>query len=215
MRGDWVYRGLEYTPAGAQLASQTSSYTGLTRNSGAYTLSSGTQIGLILYDSSNYMMRTTTQTATSRMSTAARAEGRRATVMAVNGFIFITPNAWTVGSNFLIGWRLVVCDQNEFTGALDLPAAYSFVQQAPTAALPSSDFAMSANGWGNLAEGYKFQTFDQNDASWMLHIKWRGRRSLESNSCLGLLMESAGPAVGSTTLLVSPRLRSLVHDPNS
>lgn len=213
-RKDWVYRGVEFDTLGAVLASQVASYTTVSRNAGAYTLQVGSPLGLILYDSVDYLK---TMTAAGVRMTAlgseARAEGRKPTIHAVEVEIHAMPNAWTAGSNFAIGMRLVICDQNMLTGALDLPASYG-IMAAPSAMVSPS---MWANGWGNLAERVDRIAFSTGNEQqrWRFRMRWKGRRTLQANTCLGLYIESAAPALGETTLLITPRCRSLVSDPNS
>lgn len=219
MRGDWVYRGQEYRQdTGVAAATQVASYIGARdRTVGPYVLSPGTPLGVILYDSQDYLTQGTQARVGGgnplMMNKAARSDGKRATVLAVDAQWFLIPNAWTVGANFAVGARIVICDQNMTTGALDLPAGYRMT------GLPTfdNDPALYANGWGNLAERWDYIAFQTGNETvrWKFRLRWRGRRTLQPNQCLGLYLESAPPAVGSTTLNVTPVCRSLVHDPNA
>lgn len=209
MRGDWVYRGFETDGEGGPLASQVASYIALSRNTGYYTVQPGTPLGVVLYDSVEYLMTATRSGIAAGTNTfmgrEARAEGRKATALAVDGHYYVMPNAWTLGSNWALSARIVVCDQNTTTGGLDLPAAYNLGD------------SLWANGWGNLVERRDWIAFATGNEQqrWKFALSWKGRRSLKPHECLALYIESSGPAIGSTTLLVTPVFRSLMHDPNS
>lgn len=212
MRGDWVYRGEEVDSEGGVLGTQVASYVSLQRNSGAYPLSPGTEVAVILYDSYDYF-----KSATQRFNTGAwlgkeaRPEGPRPTILAVEGHYFLVPNAWTLGSNWAVSARIVICDQNLQSGQVDLPALYNM----PTAA-PGTMISAYANGWGNLVERVDWNAFATGNEQqrWKFGLRWRGRRRLQPHECLALLIESAGPAVGSTSLTCTPQFRTLVHDTN-
>lgn len=219
MRGDWVYRGEEFTLGGNADAQQVASYVGaFARNNGVYTLTPGNPIGLVLYDSTDYLSQMNRNIDASGATVTwfgkeARAEGKRATALGVDIHLEWMPSAWTVGSNWAVGIRLVICDQNIDTGGMDLPANYKMTGVNAGRNTTSA----YANGWGNLLEEYRYAAFSTGNETvrWSYRAKWRGRRSLPPNACLGIYMESAGPAIGSTTLLVTPMCRSLIHDPNS
>lgn len=217
MRGDWVYRGLEFdADTGAPLATQVASYTDLDRNGGAYTLAVGTPAGIVLYDSYDYLTQGTRLIAggiATMMGRESRPEGRRPTIHAVEVDTFWIPTTWTAGTDFSIIARLVICDQNMSTGGLDLPLLYTLHGGG---SLPASA-SMFADGWGNLHTAYLRQAFaTENDMSrFRLKFRWKGRRTLAPNLCLGLYIESGGPATGSTSLRFSPRCRTLVSDANA
>lgn len=212
MRGDWIYRGVEFDDEGGAAGTQVASYTGVSRNSGAYPLAPGTDVGIILYDSANYMLERT-RTGPFNIGREARAEGRGATILAVQGYYYMLPNAWTAGSNWCVSARIIIADQNLQTGQMDLPANY----QLPATSGPGVELTAWANGWGNLAERTDWNAFATGNEQqrWKFGLRWRGRRRLKPHECLGILIQSAGPAIGSTSMTLSPLFRTLVSDPNS
>lgn len=217
-RPDWVYRGFEYdADTGAPLASQIASFTGLDRNSGFYTLSVGGPVALSLYDSVDYMTQGTriiTGGIAGMMGREARPEGRKPTVHAVEVDLFLQPTSWTAGTDFVIGARIIICDQNITTGATDLPANYTILGNA-TASTIDAEPSVWANGWGNLRERIIREAFaTENDmARFRMRFRWKGRRTLQSHTMLALYVESGGAAVGSTSIRFGARCRSLISDP--
>lgn len=217
---DWVYRGFEYdADTGAPYTTQVASFTGLDRNGGAYTLAVGTPAGLILYDSADYItqgVRLISAGSASMMGRESRAEGRRPTIHAVEGTLYLQPTSWTAGTDFVVGARIVICDQNLTTGSLDLPANYTILGSAVFTNIDAEP-SVWANGWGNLKTAVLRQAFaTENDmARFQMRLSWRGRRTLQPNTCLGIYIESGGPAVGSTSIRFGARFRTLVTDPNS
>lgn len=221
MRADWVYRGEEFNATGQVHPTQVASYTGaIDRANGAYTLTVGAPLGLVLYDSNDYLRQGTRtiqavggNVTMGWMGKEGRAEGKRPTILGVDVHLELQPSAWTLGANWALGWRLVICDQNMSTGGLDLPGQYKM----SSINARDNGSSMWANGWGNLMEGYRYVAFMTGNETvrWSIHARWRGRRTLSSSTCLGLYVESAPPAALSTTLRVTPMCRSLVHDPNA
>lgn len=219
MRADWVYRGFEYDMQGNAAATQVASYVNCQRNALTYTLSPGTPVGLVLYDSHDYLGSPTKAFNAASgeqlmLGREARAEHGTVKVHAVEGTLYLEPTTWTVGSDFMVAARLVICEQNLQTGALALPAAYTLLGAGIVGNGLGNDASDYANGWGNLQTRIIRQAFStENDMARMaLRFRWKGKRSLPQHLCLGLYVESAGPAIGSTTLRVGPLFRSLITD---
>jgi len=204
---------------GNAATTQVASYVNLTRNALTYTLQPGTPVAVVLYDSHDYLTAPTKAFNAASgeqlmMGREARAEHGHVTIHAVEGTIYMQPSTWTAGSDFLVAARLVICEQNLQTGALALPAAYNLVGGTITGNGLGNDASDYANGWGNLQTRITQQAFStENDmARFQMRFRWKGRRTLPQHLCLGLYMESAGPALGSTTLRVGPLFRTLVTD---
>lgn len=216
-RPDWVYRGFEYdSDTGAPQTLQLASYTGLDRNSGTYTINGAAAAGLVLYDSQDYLMTGTRLISAGQstiMGREARPEGRSPLVMGVEVDLFLIPVTWTAGTDFVFGARIVICDQNMTTGALDLPTNYTILGNATFGTI-DTESSLFANGWGNLKERITRQAFaTENDMSrFRVTFRWKGKRRIPKQCCLGLYMENGGPATGSTALRMSARCRSLIVD---
>lgn len=219
MRADWVYRGYEYDMTGNAASTQVASYVNMQRNALTYTLQPGTPVGVVLYDSHDYLGSPTKAFNAASgeqlmLGREARAEHGTVRIHAVEGTLYMQPSTWTAGSDFTVAARLVICEQNLLTGALALPANYTLLGATITGDGLGQDASDYANGWGNLQTRITQQAFStENDmARFSLRFRWKGKRSLPQHLCLGLYVESAGPAIGSTTLRIAPQFRTLVTD---
>lgn len=216
-RPDWVYRGFEYdADTGAPQTLQVASFTGLDRNGGTYTINGAATGGLVLYDSADYLMTGTRLISGGQatiMGRESRPDGRAAQVSAVEVDLFLQPVTWSAGTDFCFGARIVICDQNMTTGGLDLPNAYTLLGNATFGTI-DTEASLYANGWGNLKEKIIREAFaTENDmARFRLSLRWRGKRRIPRQCCLGLYMENAGPSVGSVALRFGVRARSLITD---
>lgn len=214
-RKDWVFRGYEYdADTGAVLAAQVASFTGVDRNSGTYTLTTGTPGGVILVNSMDYLTQGTRNIiggGATMMGREARPEGRKVHIYAATCELFLQPTTWTAGTDFAVGIRLVICDQNQDSGAMDLPANYTILGASAPQAI-NTEPSLWANGWGNLRERIMRQAFaTENDmARFTMRLAWKGKRTLQPHLCLGLFIENAGPSIGSTSLRYSVRCKTLV-----
>lgn len=208
-RKDWVYRGLEYNiTSNAALVAQVASYCPLDRNSGFYTLQVATPVGVVLYDCYDYMTESTRVNVGKLGSEARMDSNKKTTIHGVDVDLFLQPTSWTVGNDFVICARIVICEQDLLTGGLALPTNYILLGGGAIAQEPS----VYANGWGNLKDAYLREAFaTENDMSrFRMRFRWRGRRTLPAHLCLGLYIESGGPALGETSFRLTPRCRTLV-----
>jgi len=170
----------------------------------------------ILYDSHDQLATTTASgvevpagTPQRLISRAARAEGRKATVLATQGVILLSISNWVLGNVLAYGWRLGAFEQDR-TGVFSLDAQYSMWVTA--GATPFEPVAQWANFRRlNAKEGRFFRSFnaDQLNPLFVVPIFWRGRRTLDPRDCWGIFTELEGTSVN-----VSQQfwLRSLVVD---
>jgi len=213
MRADWVYRSRQYLLDGTTTTVNPGGYSAVettitpgATNSGAF----------CLLDSVNF----TTQTLSPNnalgdslfISRAGRPEGRGQLILAVQGYLFIRPSSWAIGSHMSGGIRLQVDEQDVDDGILELDADYNIMFPA-AAATPSNDPVLFANQKGNLKTWYVYRQFSDNSAILKVPIFWKGRRRLRPQEGLWLHIEVNAPAAASTSSvnwLVTPKLRTLV-----
>jgi len=208
-RADWVYRGNQYQAgiAGAGMdpsvqASYTPSITSIMSglvNSRA----------LILYDSVNRLkvVAGVGVSGANFMERAARAEGRRPSIMASEGTIYFEPDTWALGNLWAIGWRLGVFLQDPVSGAVSVPGTYTMWTDGGMGDNP----AVWANDKKWVQEERFFKTFTDNQGNGVttLHYRWRGRRSLGPDECFALYIELEPTSVNGR---LQPWCRSLVQD---
>jgi len=208
-KADWVYRGLEYDEVGLATGTQVASYC---PRQVAYSLAPGPlgEVSWVLYDSANYRHNIVNANAVSggiTLPNAARPEGRRPVMLAVEGHAFVTPTTWALGSRLFLGMRLVICEQDYTSGGLALPTDYNIME--PVALTGNADIATYANGWGNLRTRFFLQSFDSNDVEWLVHMKWQGRVSLPPHLCLAMFCQSDANSVNCR---MTPKFRTLVEE---
>lgn len=211
-RADWVYRSsghIESTAgAGVDLLG--------TYDSNVLNHTSGTAAsqGHILYDSQNYLrtpVRETFGGVLSHIPRAARAEGRKPTILAVEGIVYWEPSTWALGSLMAIGMRLGVFEQDPGSGNVLLDPEYSMWNDGPYAAGGSLSKVVdwANNGRNNTWERRIHYGFSDNSVFTVVRVRWRGRRSLLANECFALYTELEGTSVDTRTQYW---LRTLVAD---
>lgn len=205
-RADWVYRGWETDEGGTPILDQMS-YGVEARSIAA----SGSAIAM-LYDSHDYMLQAVGGGAgagvAGHLPYSARAEGRKATCLRVQGMLSYEASTWAAGSRLELGWRLGVFEQAADTGLVLLDVAYSMYTSSTLKDQP----AVWANDQAtHIAERrIRFEFSAGNEASLRtqkLDISFK--RRLRSHECLALYLELPATSVG---IRYQTWLRTLVQD---
>jgi len=220
-KADWVYRPFIETgePFGAYMGAITQS---VPRNDPVLgVINSG---HAILYDSVSFIQVATQQSfaLTQNMPAAARAEGRRPTVLQVEGQVHFRIGAWTTGNTTMFGVRLGWYEQDVQTGFPSIEPEYSmFEPQIVTGGL-IQDVATYANDrLKNIREWTFVRNYGDTGSIPLSHltinVKFpRGRRAPSANHCLMLYYECSGmvtPVNGGVTIWT--QCRSLIADDNA
>lgn len=203
-RADWVYRPNLRDAAGG-LIDDLGTY-----DQGNQTLVAGipTANAAVLYDSHNRIAQTMpTGGGVPTMTQAARAEGGRAFIVAVQGVIIWTPTTWALGSTYRLGIRFGMFEQDPSTGAFLLDPTYSMWQA--TVGTPMLSPASWANDRQWQHEYRVGQQFNDNSQIWNKRFFFKVRRSLLPNFCYGIFLESQP---GSVNLSYQLWFRTLVSD---
>lgn len=228
VRKDWVYR-----PAGHRLPDETvnagqglGAFEGLGASLGSYdrqvvTMATGVAASQarILYDSTNRIavgmgsLDSETRT-TTWFTRAARAEGKKARVFAVQGFLHCEPTTWTLGNVMAIGWRLGVYDQDPESGFIEVPTEYSMWENGSAGVgTPFATPAMWANDGRWVKEDRRIKVFSSGDEAPQMRIPiyWRSARgiTLRGRESFALYLELGATAV---QMRIQTWLRSLVSD---
>jgi len=215
VRKDWVYRpNIHSYGTGLGGVSTDGTY-----SSAVGAISSGFQssIARVLYDSHNWMsfLGSSGVAQPGVLGAAARAEGKRATMYAVNGVINLVPDTWALGSQIRVGWRILIADQDLPSGLAVLDADYSMWND-PVGAAGTESTAAFRNDHRCLAEGRVFRNFSTSNDQADLRIfpRWRGRWMLQEHQAMYMYLEiegnsGGGPGVG---MRFQMWMRSLVSD---
>lgn len=204
---DWVYRGNIYASDGGTIDGGGSyvAHTNLVTQGGAGATA------LILYDSHNYVklgVATLGAGTILPMSQAGRAEGGSAFIHRVQGTIMAAPSVWAVGSQYRLGMRFGVFEQDPAVGLLLIDPSYNMWT-------PAANIDVAPATWANdrmwSRERRVVQTFDDNDQIWSWNFNFKVNRKLNPNQCYACYIEtSSTPA--SVNLFIQPWLRTLVSD---
>lgn len=207
-RADWVYRS-------DLIASEDLTSTdGLgTYAPGSVAITAGWtgQLGLVLYDTVNFLGYVAHQDVAAHNSMvrrASRAEGRKPTYLGCQGQLIVIPSQWAVGQFYRLAYRIIIAEQDLDYGTPLLNAGYSLWSGVVTDYQPA-DFANM--GRQNIYEHRMSHRYT--DASStperVLNFNVKTRRRLEPHEGVFLLLETIQSSV---TIAVQPWLRSLVID---
>lgn len=208
-KADWVYRGhLLNSSGGNSDALGTYEHQIVPHSTGIVAAQSH-----VLYDSRGYIAETgragfVSGGAQAILPRAARAEGSRPTILAVEGLIYVEPSTWALGNLIAMGFRIGVFEQDVITGSFAIDAEYSMWTNLNPIGPRPNQWANNQRGrawehrlhWGFKSDGPVFT---------QVHVRWKGRRSLFHNECFGLYTELEGTSVGTRCQYW---LRSLVVD---
>lgn len=208
-RPDWVYRSDLHDEAG-----------GLVDPWGTYEqvgagLVSGQQnaIAQVLYDGTNYLGTAVGMGANVPIfqPRAARAEGNKAKVHMVDGWIGVIPSTWALGSVFNLGIRFGVFEQDEVSGAPMVPIEYNMWGYGGAITQNVTKPAVFANTRNWDRELRRFEAFNTGAGPVRFNYRFRfkANRRLRPHECYGVYAETQE---GSVTLSMVFFLRSLVSD---
>lgn len=212
-RADWVYRpSLYIDDEGAVQLVNLGSYLG-DRQVGLTPGINGVQT-LILYDGTDFLAESTrasiSQTGIQQgvLTRAARAEGKEATVLAVQGSIRVVPNGWAAGTRFDLGFRLGWFEQDDLSGLASVDPDYTMWDTGATTF--ETPAVMADQKTANIRTWRIHRGFNDTEGTIQVNIFWKGRR--RSPSSKHGLMLWCETAPGSLTLNLMPNLRTLVVD---
>jgi len=208
-RADWVYRDHMYDEAGALINSQ-GTYNNLPT---VLAPAPANALGKILYDSKSFMKHAAGSTpfVPLVMAGSARAEGKRAQIMAVQGMISIRPSTWALGSNLVVGIRFGVFEQDPGTGGILVDPSYSMFASFANVALSAANWANDGQ-WDR--ERRVYVTFSDNSQVYNHYFFFRTRRFLKGHECYAVYLEANNQSgtTGSVNSNVTLWLRTLVSD---
>lgn len=162
----------------------------------------------VLYDSHNRIADTMpTGGGVPTMPRAARAEGSRAKIIAVEGQMIYAPSVWALGSSFRMGMRFGMFEQDAASGAFLIDPAYSM--WITTGGTPMLNPATWANDRQWQHERRWGMSFGDNGQVFNARFRFKVNRSLQPNFCYGIFLESFAGSVNMTYQLW---LRTLVAD---
>lgn len=146
---------------------------------------------------------------------AARAEGSKAVVYAVEGFMAFEPSTWSLGSMMRVGMRLGVWEQEAQSGYVLLPTAYSMFAAINVDLSPWGQPAMWANDRNWVWERRPMKYFGDASSTplMIVPVRWRSRlgRALKPDECFAMVLEIPSQT-GVSNLRTRCWLRSFVAD---
>lgn len=171
--------------------------------------------GYILYDSQNRLnaVASTFSTAAGArgvglLSRAARAEGRGALCLRVQGQILMRPDTWSLGNQFYIGLRIGVFEQDPEMGNLLVSADYNMMDTGQLGPVAAGVWANDAQFVWEKRFWLSYNT-DRAEPAINQYIDVKFRRRLKPNQCLGLYVENSESSV---SVVIQRWLRTLVVD---
>lgn len=199
-RADWVYRQHAIrADNGAQVDSLGTYDDGLVSQTGGIAQAQSH----ILYDSHDQLgvwtasgIEVPAGTPARLVSRAARAEGRRATILAVEGCVLLSPGEWALGNLVAWSWRMGAFEQDR-TGVFSLDAQYSmWVTGGATPFEPPAQWANFRRL--NAKEDRVWHAFDADRLNPLFKVRifWKGRRTLDPRDCWGLYTEMENTSIG-------------------
>jgi len=217
-KADWVYRGNAHTPIDPDTNPIGFPDFQGTYTSSAITLNSGVTNSTVLwcYDSSQRMqhyvstnpVQAVGPSTVGRLFPAARATGKRAKILATEGYLMVSPSTWSTGNVLTFGWRLGTWEQDPEGGLAVLQVSYSMYTDALSLGSDTTTWA----DWGNhVRDEREAKSFSSQTGApiFRIPIRWRGRRSLRPEWGWGIYLEAEDQSVN---MRVQPWLRSLVVD---
>lgn len=193
MRADWVFRTHSINSSTGVQADSLGTYgpVQVLHNTGPAAAQSH-----ILYDSHEQLgtsvvggVQNPAGTPIRVVSRAARAEAKRATILAVRGCLIGIPDGWIQGNVMALGMRLGAWEQ-DMTGVFSIDGVYSmWVENNLTPFERVAHWAnfRRTNRWERRwTRAYNAETLSP---IWTIPIFWKGRATLEPNECWGLYTE--------------------------
>lgn len=119
---------------------------------------------------------------------------RGALIHGVDLYIGFRPSTWALGSLVMLGWRIVVAEQDPETGQMNIQPGYSMWLNVTGYAMTTE--AHFANGRNNCAEGRRQEAFgDGTSPWWTIRGFKRFKRRLTSKEGLFLYLEVPSQSV--------------------
>lgn len=209
-RADWVYRDNRWLQQDPTQPEPTSSGT----YGPSIALPVSTLTGQVLYDSTMVTERKygSVDPATGTyldIEAASRPESnmRGALIHGVEVNLCWRPSTWALGSLVWLGCRIVVADQDAYTGQAQLDVNYSLWTGGGDA---QTTIARFANGRQNCHERRVFEQFNENSTRMDVRYYARFKRRLQPQEGLFLLLETHPLSVNLTSL--NMYCRTLVTD---
>lgn len=194
-RADWVYRGpgVDIDAPGVLTGPDTdlASYHAVQTT---FSVGVSNARFLVLYDSHDRLNTLQNYVAGAAaayvaVGAEARAEGRRARILATEGHIIMVPDTWAIGSTMSYGWRLGAFEQDPDTGLASLDADYSmFVNAAADPRIGPAKFA-DTKTWVREHHARRVFSTTNDQAIENIHFRWKGMRTLRANEAWGLYLE--------------------------
>lgn len=215
VRRDWVYRAnSRLFGIGTAANDLLGSYEPLVTTVNSGVTNAQTRI---LYDSQNYLASISrggigsggTVATVGVIKGAARAEGRKPCIHAVEGIIHAEPTVWAFGNVMALGVRIGTFEQ-DLTGVFSVDAEYSmWTNGISIPGFQPADFANNTrnNAWERRT--FKFFGDASTTPNMLIKVSWRGKKYLEANECFGMYLEVPSTAVN---LRTQCWVRSLVAD---
>lgn len=210
-RADWVYRS--NARADDAVGSDADVIGTYEMNIPPHAGGPGNAQGHILYDSVNYLAQfgaggNIVGGVQRMIGRAARAEGRKPCILAVEGIIYWEPSIWALGNLMAIGTRFGVFEQDPGTGQVLLDPAYSMWMNEVGGS--QSKPAQWANGTrGNAMERRTHVGYSDTRPFHVERWRFRTRRFLAANECFAVYTELENTSVDTRTQWW---LRTLVAD---
>lgn len=189
VKADWVYRANARSNTPLTGTDLLGTYDPLVRALGTGTAEAN---ALVLYDSSNYVRTITPGSAgLGSLPSAARVEGKKASVRAVEGTLYVEPSTWAVGNLIALGIRIGIYEQDYGGGSARVITEMSMFNNN----LQWTPALGANNGRENMREWRIFEGFQENSAVFSYRLRWKGKRSLAPNEGLFLWLEGEETSV--------------------
>lgn len=205
MKVDWVYRP-HYRDDAGNIIDAGGTYE---PNAGVSIAAGQTNgIGVVLYDSHNYMKQVVAIGGNAPTSAGheARAEGRMARIIRVQGWMVVQPTVWAVGSSYRLGMRFGRFEQDPNSGSFLLSTSYTLWLSSANINFAPSVFA-NTRLW--TREHRHAESFNDNSAQRNFRFNFKVGMRLKPDECYGIWLETIS---GSATLNAYFALRTLIND---
>lgn len=194
---DWVYRSNAY--ASNDGAPWTYDQLGTYEHS-VRSLTSGhpTAQALWLVDSSNHYHTISFVNATvmGAQNGAARPEGKRTKVLAVEGLLYLEPTTWAVGNLMAMGVRIAALEQDINTGLASVDPDMTMWANALQGPGRASASVYANDRQLTMYERRQFKAFTSNsEALMVMHIRARINWTLQAHHGLALWLEAESTSV--------------------
>lgn len=163
----------------------------------------------ILYDSQNFLLDSAGDTPGNVLNRSARAEGRKARTLMVEGTAVIQASTWTLGNEIRMGLRIGAFSQNPVDGNIETDVNYAMFANSASIQTEAGVFANDkrSNKW-TYWHYMHFATGNEQSLR-VINIRTKANAYLDASECLALYLELHAGSVGIRYQLM---LRTLVVD---